>query len=285
MRESAWVWGWVVAFVLGAVLFSGIVAMGPPLGSGGLEKAAKGKQTQSKQPATERESEGRTVAKENEQRAKKETECTSEGQSSYYDCLIQLRTARATERQAYYAKVGAWIAGFALLAAAAAASAGLWTVWVMRNSAERQLRAYVVLHDASVSFTDNNFALVQVRMRNTGQTPARDFTAMASVVVVPFPPPAAVFRHRERPEWRKPSVSTLGGQGSTTIPLPSPEPVPIAIKEGIRSGEIALYAFGKVTYKDVFGRSQATEFRVMCGGPTKIVEGHMANCDQGNSAT
>jgi hypothetical protein len=123
------------------VLLSGIVAVGPSTGL--AQKTEQSKPAEKIESSAAQDHSPRSSPKENQQGPTKEPECANQGQTNYYDCLIQLKGARGYERQAYWSKVPALVAIGALAFAAAAAGAALWTVYVMKWTTERQLRTYV----------------------------------------------------------------------------------------------------------------------------------------------
>jgi len=267
--------------ILLALWFSSVVAMGPPSGAALSKKSEQSAQAQGKTAAPDQQPPFRIDGNEKQVATNKVPECSNDGQSSYHDCLIQLRPARAAERQADEAHTAGRIASVALLFAAVAAAAALWTVHVMRWTAKRQLRAYVVLDHAVISNLFGDRPTVVVIFKNCGQTPAYSFSTHVSVQVFAFP-----YRgpFEPTPITRSPSVSIVGSQATNSAPAYASRRMTAAEEASIRSGRFGVYAFGAATYTDVFNQRHTTQFRVMCGGVTGILDGMMANCDEGNDA-
>jgi hypothetical protein len=114
--------GWGVAIILGCLMWADIVAVRPSVGL--AQKTVQSKPTQQPKPdAAQNHSRG--PAKEDRQAVTKELECADKNEATYNDCLIQLRTTRAAERQADYVKYSAYISAVALFFAAVAAVAAI----------------------------------------------------------------------------------------------------------------------------------------------------------------
>src|SRR5437016_2078542 len=109
-RSNIAIAGGVVAGVFLALWFSTVVALGPASGN---TKARIESQSASQEKSDGPSDRNPSAAKENQKAPTKEAECSNENQN-YYDCLIQLRAARAAERQAYVAVASAWVSGFTL---------------------------------------------------------------------------------------------------------------------------------------------------------------------------
>jgi hypothetical protein len=281
--------GGVVAGILVALWFSTVVAMGPAPGRGFAQETPQGNQAQDKQTDTSPAQRSRALTKEQQQGAKKEPECSNDNQSNYYDCLIQLRTARATERQARWAKVATYVAGIALIAAAAAAAAGFWTVWVMRKTAERQLRAYMFvegmalvdasqldpipheslpgdIHSAPKELIEGvppkrprGIPGASWMIKNSGGTPAYDIVHWSEMDVVEAkfengliaPEPIAV----------APKIF-LGPGGWSTKNKWLERVLTEKEMQEIRVGTRAVYVWGRIDYVDAFKKKHTTTYRL-----------------------
>jgi hypothetical protein len=138
MRERAWVLGGVIAGVLGALLFSSVVAMGPAPGS--IKGRGEAQRSQSEQPAPQPRL---SAAKPKDQPPSAGDEAYCEKSPSRPDCIIQLRTARATERQADIAWIALIAVAVTVVFTLGTVIAGFLTVWTMRVTTKQQLRAYV----------------------------------------------------------------------------------------------------------------------------------------------
>jgi hypothetical protein len=169
--------GGVIAGVLGAVWFSSVVALGPPPSQFKASSKAEPAQQQQTQPKTPAPSAG--DKKDQPPASKPERDCTK---SDDRDCAR--RSAIATERQADSAWYGVWLVGLTLfvtigaaLVAVIAAMAAWRTLGTMQDTAERQLRAYIVV---SCIVHNRGTDYVTLIVVNGGQTPAREVFADAN---------------------------------------------------------------------------------------------------------
>jgi hypothetical protein len=273
-----YVWVVLIAAFVGAGLLGpdGLMALGR--GPGNVATALQGKPTQPKQQHADQDQLPSTAAEENQKGAAKEAECSNPNQS-YYDCVIQLRTARATERQAKVAKNTERVAWFALLFAAVAAAAAWWTVKVMRDTAKRELRAYVYVDEAKiVDFDNDKKATVRLKLKNSGRTPAYDLAQVAARVTRPLGDQSPF-----------PTIDGPTEDGSNTIVNPDGIfVVPVKFDYdplqmvAIRNGAVNFYVFGTIWYKDAFDRPQQATFRMIyhVGGGDEL-----GFCAEGNKAT
>jgi hypothetical protein len=179
--------------------------------------------------------------------------------------------------------VGLWIATIGLF------FAGERQLKHMKMSGEQQLRAYIGIESCKVITRDwGNTFTVEVRIKNTGATPARDLHHhIAADIFTPF---------GERIEFTPPGrnmgiIPLAPGMTNvleTPIAIGGPAGVP-----SIQAARRAIFTWGRVNYWDVFGREQHMMFRFRSGEPIREHNGtvmetigwHMTAEDQGNSAT
>jgi hypothetical protein len=167
-------------------------------------------------------------------------------------------------------------------AALIAAKAARDTVEIMKDTAQKELRAYVFLSSASrIKKKEDGKLWLKVVFKNFGQTPAYACSHWASEAVPSNPQRLDVF---PRPPRGMPqSVYTLPPGSQIEIWEPGTEIKPLS--EGdIRSGLNALYLYGEIRYKDAFGNDQTAKFRFMCTGEA-YDEGRFIACESGNEAT
>jgi hypothetical protein len=144
---------------------------------------------------------------------------------------------------------------------------GIGGIWVavrtlnhMRDSSERQLRAYVYVDSAMVKFDRPGAPEAQVHFKNFGQTPAFDVQAWIHMYIGPYPlntvlqpaPPGT-------PMGKEPMAP---GRASAHAIRLSP-PVEPSTPFGTRAA--AVYVHGEITYKDAFGLKRETKYRLICG--------------------
>jgi hypothetical protein len=132
------------------------------------------------------------------------------------------------------------------------------TVFVMRRTAQRQLRAYAHIDDVVMSEMNSvNDPNIQIIVKNYGQTPARCITNTFKHCVLQLP--------------QKPDFSLGGGQVEELCDLAPtqktfstfryPHPQWQFFKDPISKKAMIFYVFGRISYRDVFGRRRKTEYR------------------------
>jgi hypothetical protein len=204
-----------------------------------------------------------------------------------FECVYDaIEAAKENERgeQDLTAQQGMERWAFAMFAAAVAQTlvAGAALFFLMkdlrqnRESAEKQLRAYVGLEKSPVTEVKIGERLgVELKFKNAGQTPALKVQAAAVFGVDHFPLPDASARQLENAK-KTSAASILPG---TTFRLPIISSGPAmnqATLDAIKSGTMAVYCWGTVSYVDVFGGKQHSDFSLMMGGdlggvPTKLM--------------
>jgi hypothetical protein len=139
------------------------------------------------------------------------------------------------------------------------------------RTSRNQIRAYMVAIPGE--FIDYNpktktmFELI-AHYQNAGQTPAFDVYTVCSNGVLEFPLPdkydfdEILEIHEREPGGLKPSVQTIGA-GQTGMIAPGPIPIQynsnvIADIKACRG--LALYIWGKITYRDIFKSRHTTRF-------------------------
>jgi hypothetical protein len=153
-----------------------------------------------------------------------------------------------------------------------------------RKSNQRQLRAYVLARDGKVSNFGTWLKIEgQVRIENYGQTPARDVVTWVGITVDNWPVPKDLGRPTEPLDQSK---AVLGPNARSIITAETKRPLTPLQVQKIRSGAATIYLFGEITYVDVFGQPQITEFRFAYGGPAgENTKGKVGACIDGNRAS
>ncbi len=153
---------------------------------------------------------------------------------------------------------------------------------IARESNERQLRAYLAVDDASIGLHPEEGEIVlQIRLKNCGQTPAYKACIMGESYVAPYP------LKEERPflpvdeGW----TTTIGpGLELGCAKRIFTDDVAYAVEEA-KARRSALYIQGVCQYEDAFGEKRETYFRYAFAG---IASEHgllMQPAPTGNSAT
>jgi hypothetical protein len=141
-------------------------------------------------------------------------------------------------------------------AAKESADATKASVDLSRQTAERQLRAYVYIDGGSFDYSGayDSFRGT-LCLKNYGQTPAYDQEVHASVRVFPVDAPVFNFTKSGRPSAK----STIGPGGESNIRR-------TVRSSGNEFDEVidrkkAVFMWGFVTYRDAFDQTQTLEFR------------------------
>jgi hypothetical protein len=154
---------------------------------------------------------------------------------------------------------------------------------IARDTAERQLRAYMSpMGSAFFEFDPNHpekefFALIV--FKNSGQTPAYDFTAKGGATVAEFP-------LKEKLSLRdQPSGPGAIGPGNEYRLRVGIEGVPKDYWMAVQAGQAAIYVNGIYSYRDAFKIERTGEFRLYYGGKHGLTKDYNLTFDlEGNRA-
>ena len=128
-----------------------------------------------------------------------------------------------------------------------------------RETARRQLRAYVIVTDVKLNKIDPDGRLTATaRLENTGQTPALDVTQHQQIIGVASSTDLThEFEYRGVPN---PSSQAPLASGKHRLAKVSAEGAS-NILERVSRGEVIMIFRGWVRYKDVFGQDCETKYR------------------------
>ena len=221
---------------------------------------------------------------------KEEAECGPEKYGSSTDLCAQWKAADAATNSAWWAWVSGLVGVGSLVGVLVALGIALHSNWIARDTAKRQLRAYVHLKTADLGRCgDNNFPtdcdhpvqrFAEVEIRNYGQTPALNMVSVTAVGIKPFPP-TEVRPLGEIPDWVDRSTSDL--------PPGRESGMPMEVKasgwfhDRLMTGELAVYFWGEVTYEDVFGEKHRTVISLVSHGDS-YKRGCFTVAKEGNDA-
>ena len=177
-----------------------------------------------------------------------------------------------------------WLAGFTGILALS--TIALWRatkrlVLGAEKTAERQLRAYVLVEGAKMTkdpIRNDGFG-VAVTVKNFGQTPAHDMTECADIWVGAFPLAEPLPEHI----WNNPSISVLA-PGGYSIQIPTHSELTGLMQKAIFNNNTAVYVYGEINYLDAFDQLHTTKFRLMSVGQG-LALGLFRQCQEGNSYT
>lgn len=188
------------------------------------------------------------------------------------------KPAQVTEQHDSHPTPDWWLIGVTFLLVIA--TGGL--VYYARDTAIRQLRAYVFINSAIITDMDDPDGVrVTIEIKNSGLTPAYEVKSVATMRIFDFPVrafPSSPPVEKGRTKVDLPTGGTLGSQMSYRVITPDE-------KAKIRNGAQAIYLWGEVRYKDAFKIGRVSKFRYMSGGDLGVCIGGMFACEEGNEST
>lgn len=232
-------------------------------------------------------------AQEQEASPKQQTLCDKAEDGPQSDLCEQWRMANAAEQQVDWLRrqfsASLWEIGalaFTLLATAAAAIAAFIAaraanraVKVTVDTAERQLRAYLLPEKVSFIDPDDTRLAVQVAFKNTGQTPAAKVRHTTHCGVGTMDTAEERFELNEIPDRSAGSVGP--GQVISSL-FRQPDGNDFVLHSAaIFDDKAVFYVWGKVIYTDAFDQEQVTCFRFRYSP----IQDSFVVCHRGNDAT
>jgi hypothetical protein len=137
----------------------------------------------------------------------------------------------------------------------------VWTFWQMRDTAQRDLRAYVCVDSGALKFPAKNMADVQVHFKNCGKTPAYDLQGWRHTWLAESPLNDVLPWAPDTP--RKGKEPLAPGRRSVYTSKIRLEKLTEMI---IGTPACTLYVYGEVQYRDAFRRKRFTRYRLIYGG-------------------
>jgi hypothetical protein len=212
-----------------------------------------------------------------EQRA---LECDHPKESRASEVCAQWKAADAAADSAQWAARSAWISGLSGLFVLVALGFAFEANRIARDSAKRQLRAYVEMQPVKITPLERaKVATITATFINTGQTPARNLRFVISWKTGPLQEdekqltPELTGRH---------SRGQLGSHQTRTITREL-SGVTEARKKEIAAGKATIWVYGLIIYEDIFGHEWETPFRFLYR-PAYLKE-RLINAQAGNEAT
>jgi hypothetical protein len=174
------------------------------------------------------------------------------------------------------------------------------------DSSERQLRAYVVCDNGTIFNVANPVAVFlgqifnppseaeitnpafgpgyKLQIKNAGQTPAYEVRHWSNILFKEFPLKSDL---PARDPTITPTACVLGPGISSTKFNYLIKPLTAQQVSDLRDGTGAVYVYGDITYRDTFGRSWDTHYRLMhhATGGAIGVSTDLSFCESGNEAT
>lgn len=134
----------------------------------------------------------------------------------------------------------------------------VWSIVASSITTRRQLRAYVAVSTSGIIPDDyGGTGRLFIRFKNSGQTPAYDLIPIVGNLVVPVEV-AKAYPFPEHPEPERAATSTTLGPGCDyTIRRRYEKEEMVAVEAGTHR----FYIFGRIEYRDAFGKKRYTAFR------------------------
>lgn len=207
--------------------------------------------------------------------------CGPDEYKSNDDLCAQWKAADAADRSAWWAAFAGWFGGLGFLGVLAAVGMAFHSNWIARDTAKRQLRAYVTVDDCTMTVMDaGQGCLLQVVLKNCGQTPAFNLRLYGESFADKYPIPEI-----KRVKEMHANYGTVVGPGQSTTTV---QRLTGDMQRGfadVASGEIGFYIQGVCEYADIFGKVQRTTFRYVHGGRPAEAGPFMHAAESGNDAT
>jgi hypothetical protein len=179
-----------------------------------------------------------------------------------------------------------------------------YQAWLMRDTARRQLRAYVVVERGIVANVADPPAMpgekietvarimnpragphAQITIKNTGQTPAYNLVHWAGIGLFEWPLKTILPSTMPKPDSNYWNV--LGPDVPEVKTLRMPQRLSSDQIQGLNNGKMAIYCYGEIRYKDAFKKTRFTRYRCMYATPHCGIIGigtDLVYCEEGNEA-
>lgn len=178
------------------------------------------------------------------------------------------------------------VTAWAAWSATRAAKAAEHSVEENRKTTRDQLRAYVLIEGAELSYELNGVksphpfvgahAVATIRCKNTGQTPAKDVIVRTTIAIRSLPLDASSLTPKLDLLM---SRSNIGSGSEKNNSATHPIPLPQEGGSDLDNKKIGIFVFGEITYLDVFNKRHSTKFRLF---NSSRKNGAMTFCDDGN---
>jgi hypothetical protein len=138
------------------------------------------------------------------------------------------------------------------------------TIAQMKDTAQRELRAYLNVSKIFVDFKDPALPVGCVEVQNFGKTPAYHVRQWAGIAPNIFPLSPNTSWPKADEDGSAAVVPPGGVPYSTLVRMKKPLPDEWTIRH---SNPKVIYVFGEITYEDAFGIKRYSKFNYFCGGP------------------
>lgn len=146
---------------------------------------------------------------------------------------------------------------------------------IARDTAKRELRAYLPVESAEVRNLECGTEYF-IQFRNFGQTPAYQVTGWGALAMQP---------HDFSAVGAMSCFGDIPPGGQVHIYKRAPRPLTLVETINLKSGLLEINFFGEINYFDAFGETRATKFRRAIGYKDWISHyGKMGICREGNQS-
>jgi hypothetical protein len=190
---------------------------------------------------------------------------------------------RLAKKQATDMRISLGIARDAANASKESAWAATKTVKEMRRNATHQLRAYVFVDSAEINYLEiGGTPEGKLTVRNFGQTPAYGLNVMGGIAVGPsfdaLPP--GVGPAEKTVASLAPGAFTWQFHKAPTGWMLTQEHM-----TALQNGDLTLWVYGEMRYKDAFECDRITRYRFQTGGTSGMRGNRLAASQEGNEET
>jgi hypothetical protein len=209
------------------------------------------------------------------------------------DLCAQWSAADAAKETAGLSYWGNWIGGFGAVLSFFSILLVLWALKqgreaneIAKDTAKRELRAYVVPTDQEVDRLIVGFQpIFRVKVKNFGQTPARELRCLCKVQFTDGDPDELPMRFRNI-EGKISSV-VLGPDDFHVFEYELPDALSIELLNAMGGGGVKPVFAGITCYKDVFGKRHRSTFRYFLNLPDQAAgfKFDLHACSTGNNAS
>jgi hypothetical protein len=163
------------------------------------------------------------------------------------------------------------------------ATIALW--WATRRlvkgadaTAERQLRAYVLVKNGRIDRLSAGILRADITLENGGQTPARDLVYKGRTFIGTLDNPEEIGPFTE-------DLVIIGPRSQSPIVITSRTPFTIENQYAYAAGDLKIIVRGALKYRDAFNNIQTTEFGFEAYGDIWGSGGHLRPIKGENKAT
>jgi hypothetical protein len=133
----------------------------------------------------------------------------------------------------------------------------------MKDTAERELRAYVCMESARIVFKKERAPEVHVCVKNFGKTPAYDVRMWIGGATGPYPAPEPL---KPAPNELPMGVSVLPPGAKPYTMIWRSDEIPQQVMPILGTKAFTIYVYGRASYRDAFGKQRNTKYRLIFGG-------------------